>query len=355
VKAQEAARAAAAAAAAAAPAGAAAAAPQGRGRGRGGAGGFNRSAYFKQQGVLGTFSTARSGHGIYTIGGASRNADPATQLPAITIPAEDYGRIARTIAKGIPVVVEADIRSSYTPMPPMFNVVGEIRGTDKADEVVMLGAHFDSWHASTGATDNAAGSAAMMEAMRILKVSGVKLRRTVRIGLWTGEEQGIIGSRLYEQTHFGGGRGGRGGAPPTPPTPEHAKFAGYFNIDNGTGAIRGVHLQSNPAVGPIFRAWMEPFKSLGMTHLNAGNTGGTDHLSYDSAGLPGWQFIQDSIEYNSMTHHTNLDSYERLQVEDMRKNATIAAAFAYLAANREQLLPRKPPPAPGAGRGRGGQ
>jgi hypothetical protein len=357
VKAQDAARAAAAAAAAAAPAGAgaAAAAPQGRGGGRGGAGGFNRNAYFKQQGVLGTFSTVPRGHGIYTIGGASRNADPATQLPAITIPAEEYGRIARTIAKGIPVVVEADIRSSYTPMPLMFNVVGEIRGTDKADEVVMLGAHFDSWHASTGATDNAAGSAAMMEAMRILKLSGVKLRRTVRIGLWTGEEQGIIGSRVYVQTHFGGGSGGRGGAPPPPPTPDHAKFAGYFNIDNGTGAIRGVHLQSNPAVGPIFRAWMEPFKSLGMTHLNGGNTGGTDHLSFDSAGLPGWQFIQDPIEYNSMTHHTNLDSYERLQVEDMRKNATIAAAFAYLAANREELLPRKPPAPPGAGRGRGGQ
>jgi Zn-dependent M28 family amino/carboxypeptidase len=255
------------------------------------------------------------------------------------------------VTKGVPVIVEADIRSTFTPNPPMFNVVGEIRGTDKADEVVMLGAHFDSWHASTGATDNAAGSAAMLEAMRILKASGVPLRRTVRIGLWNGEEQGLIGSRLYVQQHFGGGRGRGAGAAPIATTPEHAKFSGYFNIDNGTGAIRGVYLQGNAAVGPIFKAWMEPLKAVGMTHVTINNTGGTDHGSFDAVGLPGWQFIQDGIEYGSLTHHTNLDSYERLQAEDMRKNATIAAAFAFLAANRDQLLPRKPPAAPGAGRG----
>ena len=358
--AQAAAATAAAAAAAANPTGVAAGETGGRGpggnraggagAGQGGAPAFNRNAYLKAQGALGVFTTAPRGHGIYTIGGASRTADPATQLTAVTIPAEEYGRLARMVAKGVAVTVEADIRSSYQPNPPMFNVVGEIRGTDKADEVVMIGAHFDSWHASTGATDNAAGSAAMLEAMRILKTSGVKLRRTVRIGLWTGEEQGLIGSARYVAAHFGGGRGGRGAAP-TPPTAEHAKFSGYFNIDNGTGAIRGVYLQGNAAVGPIFKAWMEPFKALGMTNVTISNTGGTDHGSYDNVGLPGWQFIQDEIEYNAMTHHTNLDSYERLQAEDMRKNATIAAAFAYLTANREQLLPRKPPAAPGAGRG----
>jgi hypothetical protein len=330
------------------------------GRGGGGAAPFNRTAYFIAEGVLGTFSTASRGHGVYTIGGGSRAADPATLLPAITIPAEHKGRIARMLAKGLSVTVEADVRNTYHSNPTMFNVVGEIRGSDKADELVMLGAHFDSWHASTGATDNASGSAAMMEAMRILKQSGVRLRRTVRIALWNGEEQGLIGSRLYVTRHFGGtsgrgGGGGRGGAAaaPVPPTPDHAKFSAYYNIDNGTGAIRGVYLQNNQAVAPIFRAWMEPFRSIGMTHLNPGNTGGTDHGSFDGAGLPGFQFIQDEVEYDSMTHHTNLDSYERLQPEDMRRNATIAAAFAFLTANREDRLPRKPATAAPGGRGRG--
>jgi Zn-dependent M28 family amino/carboxypeptidase len=310
-------------------------------------------------------STQARGHGIYTIGG-SASTNPETALTTVTIPAEQYGRIARMLAKAIPVTVEADIRSTYTPNPPMFNVVGEIRGTDKADEVVMLGAHFDSWHASTGATDNAAGSAAMLEAMRILKVSGVPLRRTVRIGLWTGEEQGLHGSRDYVERHFGragggGGRGGGGGAgaqqAPTPPsyTPAHARLSAYYNIDNGTGQIRGVYLQGNQAVASIFRAWMEPFHSIGMSTLTLSNTGGTDHQSFDGVNLPGFQFIQDEIEYDSMTHHTNLDSYERLQPEDMRRNATIAAAFAFLTANRETLLPRKPPTSPFPGRGgRGG-
>jgi Zn-dependent M28 family amino/carboxypeptidase len=281
--------------------------------------------------------------------------------------------MARILAKDLPVTIEADIQNTYYANPVMFNVVGEIRGTDKADEIVMLGAHFDSWHASTGATDNAAGSAAMLEAMRILKQSGVTLRRTVRIGLWTGEEQGLIGSAQYVSAHFasrgaapppadtaaaanppagqGGGGRGRGPQGPLEMKPDYAKFAGYFNIDNGTGAIRGVYLQGNDAVAPIFRDWMEPFRSLGMAHLTIRNTGGTDHQSFDRVGLPGFQFIQDEVEYDTMTHHTNLDSYERLQPNDMMKNATIAAAFAYLTANREEKLPRNPLPVPAAGRG----
>jgi carboxypeptidase Q len=370
----------------------------GGGRGRGGAAPFNRNEFFRTEGALGILSTAPRGHGIYTISG-SRTTDPAQSLPGVVIPAEQYGRMARMLQKNLTVTIEADIRNTYYPNPLMFNVVGEIPGTDKADEVVMLGAHFDSWHASTGATDNAAGSAAMMEAMRILKQSGVRLRRTVRIGLWTGEEQGLLGSAQYVSAHFGsraplpntttanaaasnasaaspspetppaadtpasnaagaaaqppGGRGGggRGALGPLQLKPGHAKLAGYFNIDNGTGAIRGVYLQGNDAVAPIFREWMEPFRSLGMTHLTIRNTGGTDHQSYDRVGLPGFQFIQDEIEYSSMTHHTNLDSYERLQPGDMMKNATIAAAFAFLAANRDEMLPRKPLPAPVAGRG----
>jgi hypothetical protein len=327
---------------------------------------FNRNEFFLKEGVVATLSTNPRGHGLFTNGGSAAN-DPATTLPAITVAAEHYGRVVRQLAKGIPVTLEADIKNTFHPKPTMFNVIGEIRGTDKADEIVMLGAHFDSWHGSTGATDNAAGSAAMMEAMRILKVSGVPLRRTVRIGLWNGEEQGLIGSAQYVRQHFAGrgapppppageppaqGRGGRGAQGPLELKPDHAKFSGYFNIDNGTGAIRGVYLQGNEAIGQVFRAWMAPFKDVGMNYLNPGNTGGTDHGSFDNVGLPGFQFIQDSIEYNTVTHHYNMDSYERLQAEDMRKNATIAAAFAFLAANRDQLLPRKP--APTAGRG-GGQ
>jgi carboxypeptidase Q len=312
-------------------------------------------AYLLKEGVLGAFTTAPRGHGIYTIGGASAT-NPQQSFAQIVIPAEQYGRMARILAKTMPVTIEADIKNTYFPNPPMFNVVGEIPGTDKADEIVMLGAHFDSWHASTGATDNGAGSGAMMEAMRILKQSGVTLRRTVRIGLWTGEEQGLLGSRDYVSRHFGTpGARGNGNQPPGPPAllPDAAKFAAYFNIDNGTGAIRGVYLQNNDAVAPIFRDWMEPFHSIGMTTLTIANTGGTDHQSFDAIGLPGFQFIQDAIEYDTMTHHTNLDSYERLQPEDMRRNATIAAAFAYLAANRDDKLPHKPPVSAAAGRGRG--
>jgi carboxypeptidase Q len=349
------------------------------GRGQGGAPPFNRNDFFRTEGALGTLSTAPRGHGIYTIGG-SRATDPTQSLPAVVIPAEQYGRMVRMLQKNLPVTIEADIKNTYYPNPVMFNVVGEIPGTGKADELVMLGAHFDSWHASTGATDNASGSAAMMEAMRILKQSGVRLRRTVRIGLWTGEEQGLLGSAQYVSAHFGsratlpntgaaapanagapggspaeapfgGGGRGRGALGPLELKPGHAKFAAYFNIDNGTGAIRGVYLQGNDAVAPIFREWIEPFRSLGMGYLTIRNTGGTDHQSYDRVGLPGFQFIQDEVEYNTMTHHTNLDSYERLQPSDMMKNATIAAAFAYMAANRDEMLPRKPLPAPVAGRG----
>jgi carboxypeptidase Q len=339
----------------------------GGGRGQALAAAFNRTDFFRAEGALGTLSTAARGHGIYTIGG-SASTDPEKSLPAVVIPAEQYGRIARILAKNLPVTIEAEIKNTYYPNAVMFNVVGEIRGTDKADEIVMLGAHFDSWHAATGATDNAAGSAAMLEAMRILKQSGVKLRRTVRIGLWTGEEQGLVGSAQYVSAHFAS-RGVVPGAPGAAPTPaagpagaggrgpqgplelkaDYDKFAGYFNIDNGTGAIRGVYLQGNEAVAPIFREWMEPFRSLGMAHLTIRNTGGTDHQSFDRVGLPGFQFIQDEIEYGSMTHHTNLDSYERLQPGDMMKNATIAAAFAYLTANRDEKLPRNPLPGARAG------
>ncbi len=331
-----------------------------------------RAAFFKAEGVLGTFTTAPRGHGIYTVGG-NRAADPATTLPAIAIAAEHYGRIARMLAKNIPVTIEADIRNTFHPNPPVFNIVGELPGTDKADEIVMLGGHFDTWHAATGAADNGVGVAAMMEAMRILKASGVKLRRTVRIGLWGGEEQGLLGSREYVAQHFAsrqpapaapgapaaqpaqagppaGGRGGFGPQGPLELKPDYEKFSVYFNIDNGTGALRGIYLQGNDAVAPIFREWMEPFRSLGMTTMTIRNTGGTDHQAFDAVGLPGFQFIQDEVEYSTMTHHTNLDYYERLQPGDIQKMATIAAGFAYFAANRDEKLPRKTLTVPVAGR-----
>ena len=248
----------------------------------------------------------------------------------MTLAVEHYGRIYRTLEKKVPVTLQIDIDNRFYDQDlNAFNILGELPGTDKADEVVMLGAHFDSWHGGTGATDNAAGSAVMMEAMRILKASGVTLRRTVRIGLWGGEEQGLLGSKEYVKAHFG-----------DPATmqlkPEHAKFAGYFNVDNGTGAIRGVYLQGNESVAPIFQAWMEPFRNMDMTTLAIRNTGGTDHLSYDAVGLPGFQFIQDPIEYDTRTHHSNMDTYERVQAQDMMRNAIIVASFVYQTANRDE-------------------
>jgi Zn-dependent M28 family amino/carboxypeptidase len=259
---------------------------------------------------------------------------------------EHYGRIWRMLDRNVPVRLEMDIQNKFFDDDQnSFNVVGEIRGTDKADEVVMLGAHFDSWHTGTGATDNAAGSAVMMEAMRILKATGLKMRRTVRMALWTGEEQGYLGSRAYVTQHFAN-------RTDMALRPDHSKFSAYFNLDNGTGAIRGVYLQGNEAVAPIFQAWMQPFRNLGMTTLTIRGTGGTDHLAFDEVGLPGFQFIQDPIEYNSRTHHSNMDVYERLQAADLMKDAVIVASFAYHAANREERLPRKPLPQPQRGAGR---
>jgi hypothetical protein len=323
----------------------------GRQGGPGGALAFaqRRAQFFKAEGVLASVSAGRGDGGTIFLGGAAANRQPNVDpgLPAVVIAIEHYGRIVRTLEKGMPVRIDLDILNTFLDQTESFNVVAEIPGTDKADEVVMLGAHFDSWHGGTGATDNAAGSAVMMEAMRILKQSGLKLRRTVRIGLWGGEEQGLIGSREYVTAHF---------ANPADMIlkPAHAKLAGYFNVDNGTGAIRGVYLQGNESIGQIFDAWMKPFANLGMTTLSIRDTSGTDHLSFDRVGLPGFQFIQDEVEYDTRTHHSNMDVYERIQEPDMRKNAVIVASFVYHAANREEKLPRKPLPAPTpGGRGRG--
>ncbi|MDQ2890016.1 MAG: M20/M25/M40 family metallo-hydrolase [Gemmatimonadota bacterium] len=274
--------------------------------------------------------------------GGSRDARAGALTPTVVLGAEDYGRLARTLEKGVPVTLKLDDQNRfYDNDPNSFNIIAEIPGSDPAlkDQVVMIGAHFDSWHAATGAADNAAGSAVMMEAMRILKAARIPLKRTVRIALWTGEEQGMLGSRAYVVKHF---------ADPTVMQlePEHAKFDVYFNLDNGSGKIRGVFLQGNAAIKPIFDAWMEPFKGDGMRTLTLGGTGFTDFMSFDAVGLPAFQFIQDPLDYNSRAHHSNMDTYERVQADDMKWNAMVIATFAMQAANRLELVPRKPLPAP---------
>jgi carboxypeptidase Q len=317
--------------------------PQGRGGGANPGQDFTRRrmAFLVSEGVAATLEPGRGDGGtVFVQAGGSRNAQDPPSVPQIVVAVEQYNRIVRILDRNIPVTLEFDIRNTLHDADlNAFNVIAEISGTDKAAEVVMLGAHFDSWHGGTGATDNAAGSAVMMEAMRILKVTGLRLRRTVRIALWTGEEQGLLGSRAYVNEHFGSRQ-------TLELKPEHQKLSGYFNVDNGTGAIRGVYLQGNETIAPIFKAWMEPFQNLGMTTLAIRSTGGTDHLAFNEVGLPGFQFIQDPVEYDSRTHHSNMDVYDRLQAADLMKNAVIVASFVYHAANRDSLLPRKPLPKP---------
>lgn len=280
-------------------------------------------------------------------GGRDKEKDPPAPC-RVGVASENYGRIVRTLEKKVPVTMLVDVQNKfYDDDLNSFNIVGEIPGSDKAkaDQIVMLGAHFDSWQSGTGATDNGAGSGVMLEAMRILKTTGVKMRRTVRIGLWTGEEQGLLGSRAYVKQHFGDPNAERDATTHLIKTlPEHEKLDAYYNVDNGTGKIRGVYLQGNEMIAPIFQAWMEPFHDLGMNTLTIRNTGGTDHLSFEAVGLPGFQFIQDPMDYDTRTHHSNMDVYERIQEPDMKQMAVIVASFVCLTANRDEMMPRKPLP-----------
>ncbi len=320
--------------------------PRGGGRRGGGPGAFNRgfmqqrAEFFRAEGVAAIIDASRLGDDgtVFVSGVQGRTPETRSPVPEVTVGIEHYGRLVRMLEKNVPVTIELDIRNTfYDDNQDTFNIVGEIPGTDKADEVVMIGGHFDSWHTGTGATDNASGSAVMMEVMRILKASGVTLRRTVRIGLWAGEEQGLLGSRAYVTEHFADRQ-------TMQLKPEHAKLSVYFNHDNGSGAIRGVYLQGNEAAAPIFSAWMQPFHNVGMATLDINDTGGTDHLSFDAVGLPGFQFIQDPLDYSTRTHHSNMDVYERAQAADLRQNAVVIATFVYNAANREEMFPRKPLP-----------
>jgi carboxypeptidase Q len=284
--------------------------------------------------------------------------DAPKYLPQVVLANEHYNRIMRMLQAGEKVKMEVNIVVEWQDADPMgYNTVAEIPGSDLKDEVVMLGGHMDSWHAGTGATDNGAGVAVAMEAVRILQTLGLKPRRTIRVALWTGEEEGLLGSAAYVAQHFGKLEPGNPGVvppgtpnsqPAAPPklttTPDYEKFDAYFNLDNGTGKIRGVYLQGNEGVRTLFRQWLAPFRDLGAQTLSISNTGGTDHLSFDRIGLPGFQFIQDEIEYDSRTHHSNQDVFDRIQAEDMKQAATIMAAFVYQTAMRDEKLPRKPAP-----------
>ena len=304
----------------------------------------------QSEGAVAILSESPRGHDgtLFVQGGGAYKADAPANFLDIVITLEDYTSIVRLLKAGIPVTLDADVATKfYTDDTKGYNVIAEIPGTDKKlkDEVVMLGGHLDSWHSATGATDNAAGCTVMMEAIRILKTLGIKPRRTIRIALWSGEEEGLLGSRGYVKKTFA-----------DPATmqllPAHEKFAGYFNIDNGTGKIRGIYLQGNETCRAIFTQWLQPFHDLGATTVTISNTGGTDHQSFDAVGLPAFQFIQDEIEYSTRTHHTNMDSYEHLREDDLKQIATIVAAFVYNTAQRDEKLPRKPLPEPRpAGRG----
>jgi hypothetical protein len=311
--------------------------------------------FLAEEKALASIDCSRGDGGTLFVQGTNAyKKEEAVGIPALVMAAEHYGRLARLLSRDVPVQLELNIQNKFFDDVENFNTIAEIPGTDKKDEIVMVGGHMDSWHAGTGATDNAAGVAVAMEAMRILKALDLKPRRTIRIGLWSGEEQGLFGSKGYVTQHFGvRDRLLTAGMNPETPEymrplgkltlkPEQAKVSAYFNLDNGSGKIRGIYAQENAAVRPIFEKWFEPFSDLGATSVTMRNTTGTDHLSFDAVDIPGFQFIQDPLEYESRTHHSNMDVYERLQKEDLMQASVIMASFLYNAANRDQMMPRKP-------------
>jgi hypothetical protein len=339
--------------------------PAAAGGGRGNQAAFRQkvSDFYKEEGVVAVFNRGSDsdmaaggsdmtwqqqhpdGGTVFPTGSSPRDAKAGTQVPEITLAVEHYNRMVRVLEKNVPVKVELNVETKFfdETAPNGFNTIADIPGGDLATEIVMLGAHFDSHPYATGATDNATGSAAMMEAMRILKAVGAKPRRTIRIGLWGGEEQGLLGSKAYVRDHLAD-------VETMTLKPEHQHFAAYFNSDNGTGKIRGVWLQSNMAVRPIFEQWMAPLKDLGVSTLGPRSVTSTDHLSFDNVGVPAFQFLVDRLEYNSRTHHSNMDTFDRVQRDDMVQQATVIATFAYNAAMRDEKLPRKALPAPQKGR-----
>lgn len=303
--------------------------------------------YNKEQPALVLSMNGRGNDGtLFVQNGGSVDKGAENNYAWVMLSSDDYLRVQRLVMAGKPVKMEADVKTKfYDTDIKGYNVIAEIPGTDPVlkDEIVMLGGHLDSWQGATGATDNAAGCAVMMEVVRILKSTGLQPKRTIRIALWSAEEQGLHGSRNYVKNHF---------ADPADMIlkPDHAKVSAYYNLDNGTGKVRGIYLQGNDAAGPIFTKWLEPFKDLDAKTVTIDNTGGTDHLAFDAIGIPGFQFIQDEIEYDTRTHHTNMDTYDHLVPADLKQASTIIAAFVFNTAQLDQKIPRKPlPKARGAG------
>jgi Zn-dependent M28 family amino/carboxypeptidase len=302
----------------------------------------DRGEFFAKEGVVGVLLEDERAHeGMLfgeAAGGFKAAGTPAP--PTFVVTAEQYNRIARLVDKKNPARVRLSLKATASDRDmDGLNIIGEIPGGDRKDEIVMIGAHFDSWHSGTGATDNGAGSAVMIEVVRILKALDLKLDRTVRIGLWGGEEQGLFGSRAYVKEHFADPKTMR-------VTAEFAKLSGYFNLDNGSGKIRGVYLQGHEAMRPIFDAWLAPFRDMGVTTVSIRNTGGTDHLSFAAVGLPGFQFIQDPLDYGTITHHSNMDTWDHAVPDDLMQASAVIATLVYQTATRKEMLPRRELPKP---------
>ncbi|MEM7052658.1 MAG: M20/M25/M40 family metallo-hydrolase [Acidobacteriota bacterium] len=310
------------------------------------------------EGVVATVEISSRNHGIVRVtgGGSGGRSERSRGVPSLVMAAESYNRVLRLLDEDAEVELEIDIAARFHPAKDSYNTFAELPGGDLAEEVVLAGAHLDSWHGGTGATDNAAGCAVAMEALRILKALDVEPRRTIRVALWTGEEQGLFGSRAYVEEHLATRpehtdsrqlalpKGLRDATWPIQPKPDHGRFSAYFNLDNGGGKIRGIYAQENAAIRPIFEAWFEPFHDLGATTVTLESTGSTDHVPFDRVGLPGFQFIQDGLDYWSRTHHSDLDTFDHLHEGDLKQASVVLASFLYHAAMRDELLPRKPMP-----------
>jgi hypothetical protein len=302
--------------------------------------------FLKDEGVVAVVTPGQRGdYGtVFATSGGPRELKEPVPPPTVALATEHYNRIVRLLEKKIPVKLELDVRVQMEEKEVEgYNVLADLPGGRKKDEIVMIGAHLDSWQGGTGAADNAAGCAVMMEVMRILKTLGLKMDRTVRMALWDGEELGFLGSRAYVKQYLADRE-------TMALKSDYHKFSGYFNLDNGGGKIRGVYLQGNDMMRPIFEAWLAPFRDLGVTTVTIANTGGTDHLSFDAVGLPGFQFLQDPLDYSTRVHHSNMDVYDRLPRADLMQASAVIASCVYHAATRPDLLPRKPMPVPPARR-----